>query len=99
MEKFLKIGWHGYGLMPYIMEIVDAINLDEISEHCWFITIDRFQREYEDYSNWEDCRWKKYIQEAKKIEKNHIDIIRIYFRHDICSNNGYIYYKDNKSRK
>ena len=65
MEKFLKIGWHGYGLMPYIMEIIDAINLDEISEHCWFITIDRFQREYEDYSNWEDCRWKKYIQEAK----------------------------------
>lgn len=34
MEKFLKIGWHRYGLMPYIMGIVDAINLDEISEHC-----------------------------------------------------------------
>lgn len=65
MEEYLKIGWSGYGFMPYIMGIVDAINLNEINEHCWFITIDRFRREYENYANWEDCHWKKYIKETK----------------------------------
>lgn len=62
---YLEIGWNGYGFMPYIKGIVDKIDINKVTFNNWFITIDRFKKEYENYSNWEDCRWKKYIQEAK----------------------------------
>lgn len=51
MEKYLKIGWAGYGFMPYIKEIVN-----EKGKRCqteWYITIEYFKENFANYSNWE----------------------------------------------
>ena len=58
--EYLEIGWAGYGLMPYIKGIVSKIGINKVNFNNWFITIDRFKREYENFSNWE-C-YRKYLE-------------------------------------
>lgn len=62
---YLEIGWNGYGFMPYIKGIVGKIDINKVTFNNWFITIDRFKKEYENYSNWEE--FGNIINEYKEI--------------------------------
>ena len=58
--KYLEIGWVGYGFMSYIKGVADEIDTNKVNFNNWFITIDRFKKEYENYSNWES--YKEYLE-------------------------------------
>ena len=58
--KYLEIGWSGYGFMSYIKGVVDEIDINKVNFNNWFITIDRFKKEYKDYSNW--TSYKEYLE-------------------------------------